>query len=259
MNETLRIIDERASLRRYDERPIETGAVEAILHSALRAPTAGNMMLYTILQVDDPGAKRRLAETCGHPFIADAPLVLLFLADLQRWVDFFETNDVATHCRATGTVYRTPGAEKLLMACCDALIAAQSSVLAAESLGIGSCYIGDIMGHAEVHRELFDLPPFAFPITLVCYGYPAEGHRPQRADRFDRRFVHHVDRYRRFPADDLREMLSEIEAKFASVLEKRGMNLAQLTYGGFMMGKAAREGDRSVALLLEPWLRSPDG
>ena len=257
MNETLRLIDERASLRRYDERPIGPDVVDAIVQSAMRAPTAGNMMLYTILQVDDPGAKRRLAETCRHPFIADAPLVLLFLADLQRWVDFFETHDVPAHCRETDTAYRTPGAEKLLMACCDALIAAQTSVLAAESLGIGSCYVGDIMGHAEEHRELFALPAFAFPITLVCYGYPADGHRPQRADRFDRRFVHHVDRYRRFSADDLRTMLSEIEAKFASVLERRSVNLAQLTYGGFMIGAAAREEDRSVALLLEPWLQSP--
>jgi len=255
MNQTLRIIDERASLRQYDDkRPIGTAAVEAILHSAMRAPTAGNMMLYTILQIDDPDAKQRLAETCGHPFIANAPLVLLFLADLQRWVDFFEANDVPAHCEATETAYRTPGAEKLLMACCDALIAAQSSVLAAESLGIGSCYVGDILGHAEVHRGLFELPPFAFPITLLCFGHPVAGRERRRSDRFDRRFVHHVDRYRRFSADDLRKMLSEIEAKFASVLRKRGESLAQLTYGGFMMGKAALEGERSVSLLLEPWL-----
>jgi len=258
MSETLRLIDERVSLRRYDEQPLEPGEIDAIVHSAMRAPTAGNMMLYTILQVDDSHKKRRLAETCGHPFIANAPLVLLFLADMQRWVDVFESNGVPAHCSETGLEYRSPGASKLLMSCCDALIAAQTSVLAAESLGIGSCYIGDIMGNAETHRKLFDLPPFAFPIALVCYGHRAEGHVPTRTDRFDRRFVHHVNRYRRFPANDLREMLSEIEAKFSSVLEKRGVNLAQLTYGGFMMGATAREGDRSVAVLLEPWMESPE-
>ncbi len=259
MNETLQLLDQRTSLRTYDERSIEPEAIDAILHSAMRAPTAGNMMLYTVLQVDDPAKKRLLAETCGHPFIADAPLVLLFLADMQRWVDFFESNDVPAHCAATDLEYRRPDPSKLLLGCCDALIAAQNSVVAAESMGIGSCYVGDITGHAEEHREMFGLPPFAFPITLVCYGRPSAGFEPRRTDRFDRRFIHHVDRYRRFSADDLRGMLSDIEAKFASVLAKRGVNLAQLTYGGFMMGAAAREDQRSVALHLRAWLERPAG
>ena len=258
MNETLRLIDERVSLRRYGGRPLDPKEIDAILHSAMRAPTAGNMMLYSILQVDDTEKKRRLVQTCGHPFIENAPLVLLFLADLQRWVDVFDSNGVEEHCQATGLPYRTPGPAKLLMACCDALIAAHSSVLAAESMGIGSCYVGDIMGNAETHRELFDLPPFAFPIALVCYGRRTEGFEPQRTDRFDRRFIYHVDRYRRFSPEDLRAMLAKIEAKFASVLKRRGVNLAQLTYGGFMMGDAAREQRRSVARLVEPWL-GPSG
>ena len=253
MNETLRLIDERVSLRRYADRPIEPEEIDSIIHSAMRAPTAGNMMLYTILQVDAPEKKQRLAQTCGHPFIACAPLVLLFLADMQRWVDFFEANGVASHCRKTENEYRMPDVSKLLMGCCDALIAAQNSVIAAESMGIGSCYVGDIMGHAEEHRSLFDLPPFAFPIVLACYGHRPEDVRSKQTSRFDRRFVHHCDSYRRFPAQDLREMLSEIDVAFSSVLKRRQLNLAQLTYEGFMIGKAAREESRSVAVLLEAW------
>ena len=253
MNETLRLITDRVSLRRYADRSIDSEEIDSIIHSAMRAPTAGNMMLYTILQVDDPAKKRRLAQTCGHPFIADAPLVLLFLADMQRWVDFFETNDVRVHCRATGIEYRMPDASKLLMSCCDALIAAQNSVIAAESMGIGSCYIGDIMGQAEEHRNLFDLPPFAFPIVLVCYGYYPMDLARRCTDRFDKEFIHHCDIYRRFSARELRAMLSDIEARFSSILKRRQVNLAQLTYEGFMMGKTAREERRSAAMLLEAW------
>jgi FMN reductase (NADPH) len=253
MNETLRLIDDRGSLRRFADRSIEAKEIDAIIHSAMRAPTAGNMMLYTILQVDAPEKKRRLAETCEHRFIADAPLVLLFLADMQRWVDFFESNDVPAHCAKGNVEYRTPDTSKLLMSCCDALIAAQNSVLAAESMGIGSCYVGDVMGHAEEHRRLFNLPPFAFPITLVCFGHRPEGIERKRTSRFDRKYIHHCDSYRRFPAQDLREMLSEIDDRFSSVLEQRQVNLAQLTYGGFMMGEAAQEEQRSVSVLLEAW------
>ncbi len=254
MNETLRLIDERVSLRRYADHPIDPEQIDSIIHSAMRAPTAGNMMLYTILQVDDPKKKRRLAETCGHPFIADAPLVLLFLADMQRWVDFFETNGVPAHCRETEIEYRMPDVSKLLMSCCDALIAAQNSVIAAESMGIGSCYVGDIMGHAEEHRSLFDLPPFALPITLVCYGYYPMDLARSCTDRFDREFIHHRDTYRRFSGQELRGMLSDIEARFSSVLEKKRMNLAQLTYASFIMGKAAREERRGATEFLRDWL-----
>ena len=253
MNETLQLINDRVSLRRYADRSIHSEEIDSIIHSAMRAPTAGNMMLYTILQVDDPAKKRRLAETCRHPFIADAPLVLLFLADMQRWVDFFETNGVPAHCRETEIEYRTPDVSKLLMSCCDALIAAQNSVIAAESMGIGSCYVGDIIGHAEEHRSLFGLPPFAFPITLVCYGYYPTDLGRRCTDRFDREFIHHRNTYRRFSGQELRGMLSDIETRFSSVLEKKRMNLAQLTYASFMMGKAAQEERRSAAMLLDAW------
>lgn len=116
------------------------------------------MMLYSILQIDDPIKKIRLAETCGHSFIADARLVFLFLADMQRWRDYYLAFDVPEYCQRKGLSFREPDTGKLMMACCDALIAAQNTVIAAESLGIGSCYIGDIMGHSEEHRVLFELP-----------------------------------------------------------------------------------------------------
>ena len=61
-----------------------------------------------------------------------------------------------------------------MLACCDALIAAQTAVIAAESLGIGSCYIGDIMENYEAHRDLFGLPQYVFPICLLCFGYPTQ-------------------------------------------------------------------------------------
>ena len=253
MNETLQLIHRRRSLRRYADHPIGSEEINRIIQAAMRAPTAGNMMLYSILQVDDEAKKQTIAETCGHSFVADAPLVLLFLADMQRWVDLFEADDVPCKLRGSGDAYRTPDPSKLLMACCDAMVAAQNSVIAAESLGIGSCYIGDVLGHAEDHRELFGLPPYTFPITLVCYGYPPDGFEPRYSDRFETRFIRHRNRYRRFSVDELHEMLSRITDKFSGVLQERKMSLAEMTYRGFMNGRSAREQQRSVEVLLKPW------
>ena len=137
MNETLKQLDARKSMRVYTDQPISAEARGAILRAACAAPSAGCQQLYTILDIQDPALKRRLSETCDHqPFIAQAMLLLIFLADCRKWYEGF---------RRAGCGPRRPGAGDLLLACADAVIAAQNAVVAAHSLGIGSCNIGDIL------------------------------------------------------------------------------------------------------------------
>jgi FMN reductase (NADPH)/FMN reductase [NAD(P)H] len=209
MNETLQLIHQRRSVRAYDDRPVDRETVDAIIRAAMRAPTAGNLMLYSILEIEDAAIKAKLARSCDNqPFIARAPLVLVFLADYQRWIDAFVASDVPAACQAEGEKMRLPGEGDLLLACCDALIAAQTAVIAAESLGLGSCYIGDIMERYEYHRELLDLPRYAFPITMVCFGYPTPAARERElTSRFPQRCIHFKDTYRRLDDEDLLAML----------------------------------------------------
>ncbi len=257
MNETIRLLGERMSLRRYSPEPIAAEHLEAIMHSTMRAPTAGNMMLYSVIQVQAQETKQQLSETCNHAFIALAPLVLLFLADMQRLYDFYGAFGVPSHCQEHGLELQNPQASDLMMSCCDALIAAQTSVIAAESLGIGSCYIGDILGSYEEHQEMFQLPRWTFPITLVCYGYYPEDVERKLTSRFDRRFIWFQNTYQHLSTEEFEEMYGEIMRKFESVLQKKNLNLAQLTYLNFTLGKSAQEELRSVAALLERWLSPP--
>ena len=254
MNETIRLLSERMSLRQYSPQPIEAEHLEAIIHSTMRAPTAGNMMLYSVIQVQAQEKKEQLSETCNHAFIAQAPLVLLFLADMQRIYDFYKTFGVPEYCQEHDIEMQTPPASNLMMSCCDALIAAQTSVTAAESLGIGSCYIGDIMAKCEEHQAIFQLPRWTFPIALVCYGYYPQDLVRKLNSRFDRRFIWFQDTYKHLSEDDFHEMYGEIMYKFADLLKKKNLNLAELTYVNFTMGKSAREEERSVAAHLDRWL-----
>ena len=164
MNEVLKQLWERKSVRVYEDRPIGPEEKRAILEAAIQAPTAGNMALYTILDITDPAMKAALAVSCDNqPFIATAPMVLIFCADYRRWYDVF--------CCHVEEV-RKPSMGDLFLAEADTLIAAQNAVVAAHSLGLGSCYIGDITENYEYHKELLNLPQYVVPAAMLCFGYP---------------------------------------------------------------------------------------
>ena len=136
-NPILQSLYARKSVRVFEEKAIPAGMKQAILEAAAQAPSAGCQQLYTILDITDPALKAALADSCDHqPFIAKAPLVLVFCADCRKWYDAY---------KEAGCTPRTPGVGDLMLAVTDTAIAAQNAVVAAESFGIGSCYIGDIM------------------------------------------------------------------------------------------------------------------
>ena len=88
------------------------------------------------------------------------------------------------------------------------IIAAQNAVVAAQSLGIGSCYIGDIMENAEKQRQLLSLPSYVFPAAMLVFGYPTEQQiqRP-KPPRSKMHHIVHENAYRDMDADELKEML----------------------------------------------------
>lgn len=85
MNNTIKQLFERKSVRVYQDKPIEAKEKQLIFNAAIQAPTAGNMTLYSIIDIQDQAIKEKLAKTCDNqPFIAKAPLVLIFVADYQN-------------------------------------------------------------------------------------------------------------------------------------------------------------------------------
>ena len=125
MNEVIKQLYERKSVRVFTDREIDEEIVQEILTSAVMAPTAGNQQLYTILRITDPTIKQALSESCDHqPFIAEGKLVLVFCADCLKWYEAFLT---------AGCEPRKPGEGDLMLAVNDALIAAQHAVVAGES------------------------------------------------------------------------------------------------------------------------------
>jgi len=261
MNPTIDILLRRKSIRVYEKRPIPDEVKDLILQATLRAPTAGNMMLYTIIEVEDQALKDRLAVTCDdQPFIATAPYVLLFLADYQRWYDYYLEGGVEDLCRQRGQTMRRPQEGDFLLACCDTLIAAHTAVVAAEALGVGSCYIGDIIENYETHRQMFNLPQYAVPVALVCFGYPTEEQaNRQQPSRFPREFIVHRNAYQRTDAAELdRLMKPRNDQLLAHGPRQDGLvNVGQFNYVHKFSADFSIEMTRSVRALIESWNRQP--
>jgi FMN reductase (NADPH) len=163
-NSTIELIHHHASVRHYKTDPVPAELIETIVAAAQRSSTSSNLQMTSVVAVTDVAKRARLAELCGNQaHIAQAPVFLAWCADLQR---------LSQVCETRGYRPVTEYVENFLMAAVDAAIAAQTGALAAESLGLGLCYIGGIRNHPKDVIELLELPRLIFPITGMTLGWP---------------------------------------------------------------------------------------
>lgn len=164
-NPVISAIHEHGSVRRYLPDPVPADHIEAIVAAAQRASTSSNLQAWSVVAVADPAKREKLAELCGDQgHIAQAPVFLAWCADLAR---------LDRVCELRGYRQSTDYLESFLVAAIDAAIAAQNAAVAAESLGLGICYIGAIRNDPHAVVELLELPALTFPVTGMTVGWPA--------------------------------------------------------------------------------------
>ncbi len=133
------------------------------------------------------------------------------------------------------------------------MIAAQNAVIAAESFGLGSCYIGDIMEQYETHRELLNLPPYVFPIGMVVFGYPTQQQKEREmTSRFDKKFIVFENHYRRLSGDEFNEMFASRQLPKGKAMEGIA-NFGQAAYVNKFGADFSIEMRRSVREMLKAW------
>ncbi|MGD9678335.1 MAG: nitroreductase family protein [Vulcanibacillus sp.] len=241
MNEIINLLKSHTSIRKFNETKITDEQIQHIIESAMRGATAGNMMAYSIIKIRSKDTLAKLANSCDNqPFIADADLALMFVADNYKWNKFYEKRNISE----TYTDYKGPSISDFMLGVEDAMIAAQNAVIAAESLGIGTCYIGDIMESYEYHKELFNLPKFTMPIALVVMGnYDT---KPQVRERFHKSHVVFDESYPTITEEFIDNMFIKEESKdkdFATKFYKRKMDAPFF-----------KEMIRSIKLYINEWI-----
>jgi nitroreductase len=167
-NETLDTILAHRSVRSYLPKAIPAEALELAVAAAQSAPSSSNLQVWSVVAVEDSGRKARLNAIAGNQRqIAQAPLLLIWLADLNR------PRKIAADRGATakGLDY----VESFLLGVIDAALAAQNAVITFESLGFGTCYIGAIRNDPETIARELQLPEGVFPVFGLTVGYPDPG------------------------------------------------------------------------------------
>jgi len=254
MNNTMDLINRRTSIRKFNDQPIPKEVMDEIIHSAMRAPTAGNMMMYSIIKVQNKETLKALSKSCDdQPFIADADTALIFVADMYKWHRYFMIQGVKEYAERTGRVYDGPCEADFMLAINDALIAAQNAVIAAESFEVGNCYIGDIMENIEYHRELLNLPKYIFPAAMLVFGN--YDHQPKPTDRFDPQYVVFEETYREMKDEDIMDMFQSKEKYYNPETMKNFDNYAQVFYNRKIGAEFIEEMNRSIRIGLEEWVK----
>lgn len=191
------------TIRKYKSLPIPDATIEKILLAGCRASTTGNMQLYSIIVSKDEANKKALA-SChfNQPMVVDAPLVLTFCADFNRFNKWCLLNDAV------------PGYDNFLSfvtAAIDALLVAQNVTVAAESLGIGVCYLGTTSYLAAKIIEILKLPKGVVPVTTLTVGWPDED--PEQIDRLPLETIVHHECYMDYSDSDIVRAYREKELR----------------------------------------------
>ena len=176
------------SVRGFLPDPVSESALALLVASAQSAATSSNLQAWTVIAVQDAGRKARLSALVGNQaHVRDCPLLLVWIADLSR----LDRVGVQTGVPTGANDYL----EMFLVATVDAALAAQNAVVAAESLGLGTVYIGAMRNQPEAVADELGLPAHAFAVFGLCVGY-ADPARPTGVKpRLDQSVVLHRERY----------------------------------------------------------------
>jgi nitroreductase len=201
-NETMRLLFERSSCRDFLDKKIPADVLRLVLEAGIHAPTAGNLQPYSIIKIEeDSEMKHKLAEMCEQSFIGKAPVLLLFCIDLHR-IGRWASLEVAPFTA-------TSSFRHFWVSFQDTIICAQNICTAADSMGLGSVYIGTVIDKPADIQAMFKLPKEVFPVVLLCMGYPTA--RPASRKKLPVDVVVHSEHYREI---EDQELLAAYERKY---------------------------------------------
>ena len=213
--------EKRKSCRNFSSVSISDNKLLQIINKAMKAPTCGNMQLYSVVITRE---KTRLQKLCEYHFnqsaAVTAPVILTICADYSRFSRWCELNDADPGCN---------NFHSFITAMTDAVIFAQQIVTIAELDGFGSCYLGTVNYNAKEISEFLELPELVVPVASVAIGVPIT--KGEVTERLSPETITHFEKYR-IESDNAIKAQFKIKEDFEPnkkfVTENEKKNLAQV-------------------------------
>ncbi|MDR1054279.1 MAG: nitroreductase family protein [Prevotellaceae bacterium] len=189
------------SIRVYKNKPVDQQLINEILEAGIRASNTGNMQVYSIVISTLPELIERLAPCHFNQPASKAPVQLTFCVDFNRFTKW---------CKQRKAEPSYDNFLAFFTGATDALLAAQNVCIAAESKGLGICYLGTTVYNAEKIIEILELPTGVVPIVTLVMGYPDE--QPGLTDRLPLEAVVHNETYHDYSEDAINRLYAEKES-----------------------------------------------
>lgn len=165
-NPVIELLRAHRSIRKFEARVVDDDVVREIVACGQTAASSSNVQAVSVIQVKSPEKRQKLAELAGgQAYVASAGAFLVYCADLHR---------AAMACASQGGEFEPGMTEHFMIATIDVALSAQTAVIAAESMGLGICYIGGLRNNPAEVADLLQLPEQVYPVFGLCLGYPAQ-------------------------------------------------------------------------------------
>jgi FMN reductase (NADPH) len=228
MNQTIETILNHRSIRKFSDEKLTSDEIELILKAALQASTSSHVMAYTIIGVTDEKLKSDLQAVSGHPHVKNNGHLFIFCADLQR------NYQLTSGEKAEFVQQNIESTEQFIVATIDATLAAQNAAIAAESMGLGICYIGSLRNDINRVDELLELPEYVVPLFGLAAGHPE--HQPEVKPRLPLEAIYHENTYDQ-DKEKQDKLIADFDEYLKSYYQTRSSNKKVATWTDQMMDK----------------------
>jgi nitroreductase len=191
------------SIRKYKPDPIPGDLLNKILEAGIRASSSGNMQTYSIIVTGDQPLREQLYKAHREQsMVLEAPLLLTFCADFHRMRQWLRISDAPDNF---------DNFMSFMIAAIDAILVSQNVALAAESEGLGICYLGSTFSNCDQVGKILDLPINVVPVAGFTLGYPNED--PELRDRLPLDGLVHYETYQDYSEERITEIYELREIK----------------------------------------------
>lgn len=227
MNQVIEGILNHRSIRKFTDEKLTQEQIHTIVKAAQQASSSSNVMAYSIIGITDPELKNELYKVSGQEHVRNNAHLFVFCGDLHR-INQLGDSQEKVHIKDN-----MESTEQFIVATIDAALAAQNASIAAESMGLGICYIGSLRNDINRVNELLDLPEHVIPLFGLITGYP--DHKPDIKPRLPLDAIYHENKYKSF--SEQKPLIETYDKEMKGYYEHRSSNTKMDTWTDQMIRK----------------------